>query len=297
MNAQPMANHFKPVNQNTSINTLLESFRNKVRNFSVTDNQGEIVGKVKDLILDANHRLNLVISQQVNQTFFQDTTVDISSERLVLLLSKKIKKIDDSVQSILLEIDKSEVELMPEYLEQKTPHLQRKVDELNHTNSNKQMLYSQSQTGKSAEGEDENIVRLLEERLIAEHSKRKIGEVIVRKEIQTRMVQVPVRSEKLIIEQVSPENKQLAEIDLSQGETSGVQLMQKEKPLGTVSNGHLTVSGEFSSPKIASLLLNAIALEQNHGCQHLQITIAVTDESLQKKYQEWFARCSQGHKP
>jgi len=43
-----------------------------------------------------------------------------------------------------------------------------------------------------------------------------VGEVIVRKVIETRMVevQVPVRHEKLIVEQVSPERKQLAEIDL-----------------------------------------------------------------------------------
>ncbi len=57
------------------------------------------------------------------------------------------------------------------------------------------------------------------------------------------------------------------------------------------------VSGEFSSPKTASLLLNAIALERNQGCKQVRVTIAVEDESHQKKYQEWFDRCSKGQQP
>jgi len=60
---------------------------------------------------------------------------------------------------------------------------------------------------------EEEIIRLLGERLVVDRGKRKI-EVIVRKEIETRMIQVPVRHEKLIVEQVSPERKQLAEINL-----------------------------------------------------------------------------------
>ncbi|MDH6059598.1 DUF2382 domain-containing protein [Chrysosporum bergii ANA360D] len=159
------------------------------------------------------------------------------------------------------------------------------------------MVKSPSEKTNLAHVEDGNVVRLIEERLIGKQSKHKIGEVIVRKEIETRMLQVPVRREKLIVEQVSPENKKLVEIDLSQGEVSGVELQSIDKPMGTVVNGHLTVSGEFSSPKIASLLLNAIALEQNHGCQQVKITIAVSNESFKEKYQEWFDRCSQGHKP
>jgi len=62
----------------------------------------------------------------------------------------------------------------------------------------------------------EELIRLLGERVVVDRNKRKVGEVIVRKVIETRMVQVqvPVRHEKLIVE-VSPERKQLAEIDLA----------------------------------------------------------------------------------
>jgi len=71
-----------------------------------------------------------------------------------------------------------------------------------------------------------DIIRLLEERLVVDRSKRKVGEVIIRKEIETRIIQVPVRREKLIIEQVSPERKQLVEIDLGQAEIAGIELSE-----------------------------------------------------------------------
>jgi len=59
---------------------------------------------------------------------------------------------------------------------------------------------------------EEEIIRLLGERLLLTVASVKL-EVIVRKEIETRMIQVPVRRE-VIVEQVSPERKQLAEINL-----------------------------------------------------------------------------------
>lgn len=291
MNSQPMANNFKPAKNKTSIQQILENLKNKVRDFSVLDRQGEIIGKVKDLILDANRRLNLVISEQENHKNSNNFLADERSRRLVLLLSQKINKINNHDQCILLDLDKSEVERMPEYLAT-TPNTAITMDQLTDANTHKQMLNTEMASANVGEVENETVVALIEERLIADHSQRKVGEVIVRKEIETRMVQVPVRREKLIIEQVGSENKQLAEIDLSQGDISGIEFMTGETPLGTISDSHLTVTGEFCSPKIASLLLNAIALEQNHGCQQIKITISVRDESLQNKYQQWFDRCS-----
>ena len=64
----------------------------------------------------------------------------------------------------------------------------------------------------------EEKISLLEERLIVEFVRRKSGEIVIRKEVETCLLQVevPVRREKLIIEQVSPEYKRLAEINLGQ---------------------------------------------------------------------------------
>lgn len=138
----------------------------------------------------------------------------------------------------------------------------------------------------------EEIIRLLGERLVVDRSKRKIGEVIVRKEIETRMIQVPVRREKLIVEQVNPEHKLLAEVDLGEEEISALPLTVGQTHEAASFDGALTVTGDFYSPKIASLVLNAIALEKDHKCKKVQVTIVVEDEERQKTYQEWFNRTS-----
>ncbi|NJL80814.1 MAG: DUF2382 domain-containing protein [Richelia sp. SM2_1_7] len=140
---------------------------------------------------------------------------------------------------------------------------------------------------------EEDIIRLLGERLVVERKKNKIGEVIIRKQVETRMIQIPVRREKLIIEKPGIEPQQLAEIDLGEEEishdeltNSGVNLVDSDFESG------LTVTGEFDSPKIASLILNAIQLEKNHGCKKVRVSILVEDEEKQQKYQEWFDRTS-----
>ncbi|WP_228059169.1 DUF2382 domain-containing protein [Nostoc sp. LEGE 06077] len=153
------------------------------------------------------------------------------------------------------------------------------------------------ETANLEEFSEETIVQLLEEQLVVDSSIHKIGEVIVRKEIETRMVQVPVRREKLIVEQISPQHKQLAEIDLGLEEISEIGLTETSGAAVSNFASNLTVNGEFSSPKIASLLLNAIALEKNHGCQRVRVSILCEDEALMQKYQEWFNRCSQGQQP
>ncbi|WP_335078397.1 DUF2382 domain-containing protein [Nostoc sp.] len=274
---------------NSRTSSSLADLKNKVNNFTVIDKQGQLVGVVRDLIVDANRRLNLVISNQVNQqTGEYNQQLADKRPSLFRLQSQRIKKIDKPTKSVFIDLNKSEIEYMPEYLETETPGDSNSTEQL----ANNRITNSPVEATNSEEASEEQIIRLLEERLVVESSKRKIGEVIVRKIIETRMVQVPVRREKLIVEQISPEHKQLAEIDLGQQEIDGIDLTQVERLEVTHFDGALTVSGEFTSPKTASLLLNAIALERNHGCKLVRVTIAVEDESQQKKYQEWFDRCS-----
>ncbi|MGI0488674.1 DUF2382 domain-containing protein [Pantanalinema rosaneae CENA516] len=61
---------------------------------------------------------------------------------------------------------------------------------------------------------DETVIPLREERLIVDQNRHKVGEVVVRKEIETEIIEVPVQREKLIVEQAGAEPRRLAEIDL-----------------------------------------------------------------------------------
>ncbi|MEH2200303.1 YsnF/AvaK domain-containing protein [Nostoc sp.] len=300
MTSQPMTKNIGQANANGT-NTSIADLKKKVNNFAVFDRQGQLVGVVHDLIVDANRRLNLVISNRANQqTLEYDRQLTDKNPSLFRLQSQRIKKIDKPTKSVFIDFNKSEIEYMPEYSETEKPgdvsdglRLSNSTEQL----ANNQTINSPVEPVNLAEVSEEQIIRLLEERLVVESSKRKVGEVIVRKVIETRMIEVPVRREKLIVEQISPEHKQLAEIDLGQGEITGVDLTGVERLEVTHFDSGLTVSGEFSSPKTASLLLNAIALERNHGCNQVRVTIAVENESHQKKYQEWFDRCSQGQSP
>ncbi|WP_375511721.1 YsnF/AvaK domain-containing protein [uncultured Nostoc sp.] len=293
-----MTKNIGQANSDSQTRTSLADLRKKVINFAVFDQQGEIVGVVHDLIVDANRRLNLVISKQANQPTLVSLEYgqQLADKHLSLfrLQSQRIKKIDKPTKSVFIDLTQSEIEYMPEYLEAETPGEGTLSENSTEQLVNYQTTNSPVEPVNLDEATEEQIIRLLEERLVVKSSKRKVGEVIVRKEIEIRMIQVPVRREKLIVEQISPEHKQLAEIDLGQEEISGIDLTEVERLEVQHFGSGLMVSGEFSSPKTASLLLNAIALEQNHGCNQVRVTIAVEDESHQKKYQEWFDRCSKG---
>ncbi|WP_306299015.1 YsnF/AvaK domain-containing protein [Nostoc sp. T09] len=301
-----------PANINKRVSNLLENLGSKVRNFAVLDKKGQLVGEVRELVLDAGNRLNLVISQRVNQYSLESSGKQLTDGyKLLKLRSQRIQKIDHPTQSIFVDLEKSEIENMPENLEVNKPGAQIISDSSNekivnnqttngsleNTNSSLETTNRNIETTNVAEISEENIINLLEERLVVNSNKRKVGDVIVRKEIETRMVQVPVRREKLIVEQVSPEHKQLAEIDLGQEAISSINLTEEAiSEVASIDNG-LTVSGLFTSPKIASLLLNAIALEQQSGCQQVRVSIVVDNEEYRQKYQEWFDRCSQGQAP
>jgi len=144
---------------------------------------------------------------------------------------------------------------------------------------------------------EEEIIRLLEERLIINRSKWKVGEVVARKEVETKIVQVPIRREIIIIEQVSPETKQIAEIDLGQGGATRVELSEASSsndlhtPVPSADTPY-TVIGEFISPKAASNLLEAIALQKRHGCQKVRVELVVESPDVQETYQNMFDRCS-----
>jgi Domain of unknown function (DUF2382) len=146
----------------------------------------------------------------------------------------------------------------------------------------------------------EQVVPLLEERLMVDLKRRKVGEVAVRKEIEahtlTLHIEVPVRQEKIIVEQLSPEYKRLAEINLSQDTSSeiiqnaaieGITVVGIDRlPLATGRDeDSKKVYGEVDSPSEAITLLKEIAKVSNHDCQKVKIEIVLKDAAHQETYQ------------
>lgn len=63
---------------------------------------------------------------------------------------------------------------------------------------------------------------LLEEKLVVNRQKRKLGEVIVRKEVETQTIHIPIRREKLIVEKVGITTEHLTEVNLAEEKVNGV---------------------------------------------------------------------------
>ncbi len=240
-------------------------------------NTEEIVRLLEErlIINRSSHKIGeIVVRKQIETRIIE---VPIKREKLV------VEKIDSETQQPV----KSE-QIYPEYLHNHGELADSENSPLpeqeTFVNAEKEQEILDTADSEVVEAE---IVRLLEERLVVNRRKWKVGEVVVRKEIETEIVKVPIRREKLIVEQVGAETKILAEIDLA-GEVT--EIAQAFSP--NSASSHNTVVGEFLSPKAASNLLDAIALQKRHGCTKVRIEIVVENSELQETYQKMFDRCS-----
>lgn len=212
-----------------------------IRNFDVYGEQNEKIGNVigvertglepPHVIVEAGSRLN---SRQVLLPL-RNHRVDLNAQRLYLQgwNREKVNQLPPYLGS------QGRVEVVPAILETPTPlesevpleapfikeihsyttssepiHLPLETaappSTINTTiNSNRA-----TQIGSTTRISAEEVIPLWAERLIVDRHKRKAGEVVVRKVIETEVIEVIVRREKLIVEQVSPEYKELATIDL-----------------------------------------------------------------------------------
>lgn len=154
----------------------------------------------------------------------------------------------------------------------------------------------------------EEKISLLEERLIVDLIRRKVGEIVIRKEIETCLLQVeiPVRREKLIVEQLSPEYKRLAEIDLGQEPIADGSIVNPSQATvqGSISiepdAQYLSINWPQSSQKRIQRTFNSIEsaknlLDEIAGCfdsdsETINIEIVLKDSEHQQVYQSLFDR-------
>jgi len=291
MNGQASAEKIATAKSITRLNRVPEKVRTKLKSFTVKDNKGQLVGKIKDVYFDASGQLNFVVAGLGSE-----------NTRVFILSIKLLKKVDYHQKALFLSINSSQVDLLPAVsanagyssLEKiSEPHSEFNNSELTNPSTAMSNLTDADRTDENLETEedeekfdivDREVIRLLEERLVINRSKRKVGEVIVRKEIETRMVQVPIQWEKLIVEQVGDDPKVLAEIDLGEGSITGIDLTEVK------SDRHEpTVKAEFTSVQKASKILNSIASQPRHGCVKVRLELVLENQQLEDTYQKWLA--------
>jgi hypothetical protein len=139
---------------------------------------------------------------------------------------------------------------------------------------------------KNIETDSPLTIQLFAERLIASCKSQKVGEIVIRKEIDTRIIEVPVQQERLIIEQVSPSYQKIAELT---PQTMGA---EQDPPVYPLEEPKSTFSGQFSSCEAASQFLSAIAELMHYDCEQVQISIQLKDGQLKDTYQYWLQHYS-----
>ena len=289
MNGQASAEKIATAKSITRLNRVPEKVRTKLKSFTVKDNKGHLIGKIKDVYFDANSQLNFVVAGLGSE-----------NTRLFIVSIKLLKNVDYHQKALFLSINSAQADLLPGvsanagYQSLENPseqHSEFNNSELTNPSTVMSNLTDADRTDENLETEedeenfdivDQEVIRLLEERLVINRSKRKVGEVIVRKEIETRMVQVPIQWEKLIVEQVGDDPKVLAEIDLGEGNITGIDLTEiksdRQEP---------TVKAEFTSVQKASKILNSIASQPRHGCVKVRLELVLEDKQLEDTYQKW----------
>jgi len=288
MNGQASAEKIATAKSITRLNRVPEKVKTKLKSFTVKDNTGLLVGKIKDVYFDANGQLNFVVAGLGSE-----------NTRIFIVSIKLLKNVDYHQKSLFLSINSAQADLLPgvspagrQSLENASePHSEFNNSELTNPSTVMSNLTDTDRTDENLETDedeenfdivDQEVIRLLEERLVINRSKRKVGEVIVRKEIETRMVQVPIQWEKLIVEQVGDDPKVLAEIDLGEGSITGIDLTEiksdRQEP---------TVKAEFTSVQKASKILNSIASQPRHGCVKVRLEIVLENKQLEDTYQKW----------
>jgi len=240
------------------VSNLEQKSDQKLEGFQVLDPEGRSLGNVQELILGPQRALHLVVRRPEGE----------AKTSPFLLSSKLIQTIDPHTQSLTVGISREDALALPNYPEANAAHPTPKM-------------------ASEPSSVTEAVIRLLEERLVVNSQKRKVGEVTVRKVVETRIVEVPVRREKLIVEQISPERKPLVEVDLGEQADETIEFIQSGS---TQTDRETTVRGEFTSMRTASQLLDAIALQAPQGCRKVRLELVLDNPQDQATYQAWFDR-------
>ncbi|MBD2108588.1 YsnF/AvaK domain-containing protein [Nodosilinea sp. FACHB-13] len=116
-------------------------------------------------------------------------------------------------------------------------------------------------------------IQLVEERLVVNRKRVKVGEVSVRRVVETEIVEVPVRREKLVIEHIGSGNPP---VEMSLGET---QLQGHEIAVQPDSNRDITASGTFETIQGAMSFLSTAEQRPELHCEKIRVAILLDGEN------------------
>ena len=235
--------------------------------FKIIDRQGINRGIVKDIYYDADGNLNLLLE-----------LADIS-DRLSLrrLGHEDICQVDTRQKSIVSSLSHQQLENLPIY-QPVPPKIKNALAE----SSKFDDCEMNPQSNLQPSSESENIkLSLLEEKLRVVRHKHKVGEVVVRKQVETRIAKIPLRREKLIIERIGKNPQQLTEVVISEEKVNGFNYDELEP-----ANSQLNAAkSKYVSVEQAQNILKEIEQLSAINKPKIRIEIINNNSDLQQQYQ------------
>jgi len=120
-------------------------------------------------------------------------------------------------------------------------------------------------------------IQLLEERLVVDRQRHKIGEISVRKVIETEIVEVPIRREKLVVEKIG-ESDPLFEVGLNDAQIRGHE-PDFDNGLTSAADS-LCASGNLSTIRQTIKFLQAVANLPDHHCRQVKVALSLGNERV-----------------
>lgn len=117
----------------------------------------------------------------------------------------------------------------------------------------------------------EQCFQLLEEQLVVNRQRVKLGEVVIRKVIETQMVEIPVQREKLVVQKIG-ENQSLFELPLGETNLHGNNLELQQQNSGNSADPHIA-RGHLQTIQDAVRCLTVLARSANAGCRRIRATL------------------------
>ncbi|GAB4527248.1 MAG: hypothetical protein Tsb0014_07870 [Pleurocapsa sp.] len=250
------------------IPSQLSKLDKQLISYKVIDRQGIFRATVADIYYAADESVNLLIELESNH----------DKLNLRCLKNSDICQINIAEKLISSNLSYQEIENLPLY--QPVPaHLKKELTAsplyddcgMNPAHNNNQNSNRQS--------EIQNIP-LLEEKLKVTRRKQKIGEVVIRKQVETRTIKVPIRREKLIVERIGKNPEQLTEVTLAEEKVNGFSYQE----LNNIDNLHLTQSN-FLTVETAQQLLDALAHLSSAANARIRLEIVSTCTEHQQEHQ------------
>ena len=256
------------ISDSEQLKSQLSYLEKRLVNFKIVDRQGINRGKVKDIYYDSDGDLNLLLE-----------LADLNNKLGLRRVSHKdICQLNIEDKLIISNLSYQQIEDLPIY-QPVPPHIKDALAESPEYNDC-EMNPNLDRLEKSKPFQSTKI-SLLEEKLQVTRRKEKVGEVVVRKQVETRIVKIPIRKEKLIIERIGKNPERLTEIVIHEEKVNGFGYDEVEN-----NNQLHSIRSQYLNLEQAQNILADMAHSTSTDSPKIRIEIITNNSELEQSYQD-----------